>query len=119
MLNVVACFVDLSTRYQLHETEFDIIEDIYKHPLKLRHFDHPINRSRYFIDFGLMASKDKKRLYFEKNYLLMSNSNPLSHCFVDKFKRREYLAPDMATIMKASTAVGARTLKPGSREARG
>ncbi|XP_022871083.1 uncharacterized protein LOC111390297 [Olea europaea var. sylvestris] len=80
-------------RFELSRKEFEVIEDIYKRPLKLRHFDHLIDWSRYFLYFGLMASRDK-------------------------FKRREYPAPDMATIIKATTTAKARALKPGSSGAK-
>ncbi|XP_022876976.1 axoneme-associated protein mst101(2)-like [Olea europaea var. sylvestris] len=84
---------DSSTRFELNREEFEVIEDIYKRPLKLRHFDHLIDRSRYFLDFGLMASRDK-------------------------FKKREYPAPDMASILKATSTAKARPLKPGSSGAK-
>ncbi|XP_022863357.1 uncharacterized protein LOC111383478 [Olea europaea var. sylvestris] len=80
-------------RFELSREEFEVIEDIYKRPLKLRHFDHLIDRSRYFLDFELMASRDK-------------------------FKKREYPAPDMASILKATSTVKARPLKPGSSGAK-
>ncbi|XP_022872741.1 uncharacterized protein LOC111391724 [Olea europaea var. sylvestris] len=90
-------FADSSTRFELSREEFEVIEDIYKRPLKLRYFDHLIDRSRYFFDFGLMASRDK-------------------------FKKREYPAPDMASILKATSTAKARPLKPessGAKEVRG
>ncbi|XP_022854660.1 uncharacterized protein LOC111375973 [Olea europaea var. sylvestris] len=67
-----------SVRFELSREEFEVIEDIYKRPLKLRHFDHLIDRSRYFLDFELMASKDK-------------------------FKMNEYPAPDMASILRTTS----------------
>lgn len=48
----------------------------------------------------------------------MSSSDLLFICDVDKFKRRKYPAHDMATIMKAIAAIGARPLKPGSSGAK-
>lgn len=62
-LTVEASFADSSMRFKLSKEEFEVIEDIYKRPLKLRHFNHLIDRSRYFLDFELMASKGKKLLY--------------------------------------------------------
>ncbi|XP_022858483.1 uncharacterized protein LOC111379357 [Olea europaea var. sylvestris] len=82
-----------STRFELSREEFEVIEDIYKRPLKLRHFDHLIDRSRYFLDFELMASRDK-------------------------LKKREYPVPDMASILKATSTAKARPLKPGSSGAK-
>ncbi|XP_022889378.1 actin cytoskeleton-regulatory complex protein pan1-like [Olea europaea var. sylvestris] len=84
---------DSSTRFELSREEFEVIEDIYKRPLKLRHFDHLIDRSRYFLDFELMASRDK-------------------------FKKREYPALDMASILKATSTAKARPLKLGSSGAK-
>lgn len=55
--------VDFGSCFELYETEWYMIEDIYKHPLNLWHFDHLIDRSLYFIDFGLMVSKGEKRSY--------------------------------------------------------
>ncbi|XP_022865182.1 axoneme-associated protein mst101(2)-like [Olea europaea var. sylvestris] len=94
-LNERACYPrpDSSTRFELSREEFEVIEDIYKRPLKLRYFDHLIDRSRYFLDFELMASRDK-------------------------FKKREYPAPDMASILKATSTAKARPLKLGSSGAK-
>lgn len=49
--------------FELHEAKFEVTEDIYKRPLRQRHFSHLIERSIYFIEFGLMASKGKRRFY--------------------------------------------------------
>lgn len=65
-LTVIPCIVKSSTKFELHEIDFDVIEDIYKRPLKLHHFDHLIDRSKYFINFGLIASKGKKCLHLVK-----------------------------------------------------
>lgn len=51
-------------RFDLHQAEWDVIEDIYRCPLKLRHFDHLINRIKYYLDFGLTASKAKHQSPF-------------------------------------------------------
>lgn len=67
-----------------------MIEDIYKHLLKLRRFDHLINMSRYFIDFGLMAFKGEKHSYLFYFSLLSLISNPCLLLLADKFKKREY-----------------------------
>ncbi|XP_022877114.1 uncharacterized protein LOC111395372 [Olea europaea var. sylvestris] len=93
--NERACYPrpDSSTRFELSREEFKVIEDIYKRPLKLRHFDHLIDRSRYFLDFEPMASRDK-------------------------FKKREYPALDMASILKVTSTAKARPLKPGSSGAK-
>ncbi|XP_022876812.1 uncharacterized protein LOC111395018 [Olea europaea var. sylvestris] len=88
---------DSSTRFELSREEFEVIEDIYKRPPKLHHFDHLIDRSRYFLDFELMPSKDK-------------------------FKRKEYPVSDMASILKATSTVKVRPLKPvssGAKEVQG
>lgn len=38
--------------------------------------------------------------------------------FVDKFKRREYLAPDIASVLRPTSNVTVRPLKPGSSGAK-
>lgn len=48
---------DCSTRYKLSEAEWAVVEDIYQLSPRLRSFSHLIERSRYFIDFGLMAPR--------------------------------------------------------------
>lgn len=45
--------------FELQEVEWGVIEDIFKKPAKLRHFDHLIDRSWYFREFELMASRGK------------------------------------------------------------
>lgn len=43
---------------------------------------------------------------------------PFLWLFVDKFKKREYPTLDMAFIMKATSTVSARALKPSSKGAK-
>lgn len=58
-----SCIADCSTRYELSEAEWAIIEDIYQRSPRLRSFSHLIERSKYFIDFSLMAPKGKRRFH--------------------------------------------------------
>lgn len=53
-------FTNSGSHFELHEAVFDRIEDIYKRSPKLQHLDHLIDKSRYFIEFGQMASKREK-----------------------------------------------------------
>lgn len=40
---MVTYFADFRLHLEIHEVEFGVIEDIYKCPLKLRHYDHLID----------------------------------------------------------------------------
>lgn len=71
---VATCSVDSSTGFKLQEIELNVIKDIYKCPLKLYHFGHLIDRSRYFIDFDLMVSKGKKYSYLVKFHFNFINT---------------------------------------------
>ncbi|CAI9759182.1 unnamed protein product [Fraxinus pennsylvanica] len=59
----------------------------------LRSFAHLLDRSCYFLDFGLMA-------------------------FKDKFAKKEYPTPDMATILMVTATTGTKPLKPSSSRAK-
>jgi hypothetical protein len=59
--DICLLIADCSTRYELSEAEWAIVEDIYQRSPRLRSFSHLIERSRYYIDFRLMAPKGKRR----------------------------------------------------------
>ncbi|XP_022871745.1 uncharacterized protein CG45076-like [Olea europaea var. sylvestris] len=69
-----------------------------------------------------MASRDMGPQHLMFFILTISYANANLTCAADKFKKREYPAPDMASILKATSTAKARPLKPGSsgvKEVRG
>lgn len=54
-------FATSENHFELLQAEWDVIKAIYKHILKLHHFDRLIDRSKVFLDFELMASKGKHK----------------------------------------------------------
>lgn len=67
------------------------------------------------MDFGLIASKGKRALYYVDFGIIFCLSLLLFWLFANKFKNVGYHPPDITSILKATATVGARGLNPCSR----